>query len=287
MATLCVNGVFKDLRTIRELIKNGTTIESFATMFNCSPQDFMDALENKTGSKKFSEYEKDLKRNEKKPKREKAITLETSNQEEEKIVMSEKMVDQYEEELLAREANIRSDIESYNSYVANLQQKKNLAKKNQSYLRTQTDECKKELIRLHEKMEDLKVQYASCCSEIDEYEKQIEEYDEKISMAGVELEEVVEKLELCRAIEIYSDQEGFHVSNSEYIPDKITVNEELCKLADESKLKEFTFDIVKRVAEIKAAIALIEIVGAKYVINDKKCSENVIKAFAIVESAAS
>ena len=93
------------------------------------------------------------------------------------------------------------------------------------------------------------------------------------------IQKINKELESYKTVEIYCDETGFHISNVEYMPDDDTIDEILCKLRKDPRMEQYMFKTVQNVAKIKAAIALVEIVGLEYSVQLEKCSKDVQDAY--------
>ena len=103
--------------------------------------------------------------------------------------------------------------------------------------------------------------------------------EHNISEEEEKLYKINKELESYKTVEIYCDETGFHISNVEYMPDDDTIDEILCKLRKDPRMEQYMFKTVQNVAKIKAAIALVEIVGLEYSVQLEKCSKDVQDAY--------
>lgn len=285
---LYVNGICRDLRTIRELIKLGKTSEELAKqLFNCTEDEFLEALNTKTGVK-FPEYKRCLERNSKIRKRQKNFGEDETSDgqtEEEEMSKQELAKDARERELLDLKARYEKDIIVHERNFKILTQRKENFVSCQTTLKKEIKECEAEYRALGEKLNNLKNSFSNSVADAEKCDSEMLESRDKILLAQDELQKVQNELEALKAIEIYSDATGLFVSNEDYLPDKQTINEILCELAENENLKDCSFSTVKKLAEIKAAIALVDIVGMKHMLSTEKCTTDIQEALKMVEKS--
>lgn len=290
---LYINGISKDLRTIRELIKDGSTAEQIAKPFNCSTETLLEALQVKTGVK-FKEYKRDLIRNEGRSKRKTTIEIKrkevgnmSENAEKEKVELIEEETTKSHEEFLIEQ------VQKQETSIFGLREK--LALANEKVIETETAKdatqqevqvCYKQFQEIQSKLGELQKKFANQVSLLDGRRKEAEELSLKIAQETEKLSRLNQELEMYKTIEVYSDESGLHVSNEDYLPDKETILEIICELADDEKVAQYKFETIKKMAEMKAAITLMEIAGVKYSVSAEKCSEEIKELLQITEESA-
>lgn len=291
-ATLYINGRSKELRSIREYVKVGYTKTQLADEFNCSAETFLEALKEKTGVK-FKEYSRDLERNESRNKRKTGLEIKrkevNSMSETTEIIESEPNMS-YEKEstttFRSRESELNEQAEKSKKNLSEM--KENLEKKETDLIEKQNQKddiqkkanhCNEELLRIRKELEELRKSFAEVDAQIEAGKKDVEGLEQNISEEEERLDRINQELESYKTVEIYCDETGFHISNMEYMPDDDTIDEILCKLRKDPRMEQYMFKTVQNVAKIKAAIALVEIVGLEYSVQLEKCSKDVQDAY--------
>ncbi len=291
-ATLYINGRSKELRSIREYVKAGYTKTQLANEFNCSEETFLEALKEKTGIK-FKEYNRDLERNESRYKKKTGLEIKrkevNSMSEATEIIESEPNVS-YEKEstttFRSRESELNEQAEKSKKKLSEM--KENLEKKETDLIEKQNkkddiqkkaNHCNEEFLRIRKELEELRKSLGEVDAQIEAGKKDVEGLEQNISDEEERLDRINKELESYKTVEIYCDETGFHISNMEYMPDDDTIDEILCKLRKDPRMEQYMFKTVQNVAKIKAAIALVEIVGLEYSVHLEKCSKDVRDAY--------
>ncbi len=292
-ATLHINGCFKELRSIRELIKDGYTKAQLANMFNCSEEALLEALKTRTGVR-FKEYSRDLERNESRYKRKAGLEIKrkevNSMPETTEIIESETKNMSYEKErdmtFWSHESELNEQAEESREKLSEMKEKLERAKANfeetqneKEEIRIKANRCNEEYLRLKMELEELGKSFAEVTARLETRKDDVESLKHDISEEEERLDRINKELESYKTVEIYCDETGFHISNMEYMPDDDTIDEILCKLRKDPRMEQYMFKTVQNVAKIKAAIALVEIVGVEYSVQLEKCSKDVQDAY--------
>lgn len=291
--TLYINGRSKELRSIREYVKAGYTKTQLANEFNCSAETFIEALKEKTGVR-FKEYNRDLERNESRYKRKTGLEIKrkevNSMSETTEIIESEPNVS-YEKESAPtfrnRESELNEQAEESKKNLSEMKEKLERAKVNlteiqneKEEIRNKANQCNEEYVRLKVELEELRKSFAEVTARLETRKDDVESLEHNISEEEEKLYKINKELESYKTVEIYCDETGFHISNVEYMPDDDTIDEILCKLRKDPRMEQYMFKTVQNVAKIKAAIALVEIVGlVEYSVQLEKCSKDVQDAY--------
>lgn len=291
-ATLYINGCFKELRSIREYIKDGYTKAQLADIFNCSEEALLEALKARTGIR-FKEYSRDLERNESRYKRKTGLEIKrkevNSMSETTEIIESEPNMSYEKEDAMtfrSRESELNEQAEASKEKLSEMKEKLEKAKANlietqneKDDIQSKANHCNEEYLRLKKELEALRKSFAEVVAQIEARKGDVECLEQNISEEEERLNRINQELESYKTVEIYCDETGFHISNMEYMPDDDTIDEILCKLRKDPRMEQYMFKTVQNVAKIKAAIALVEIVGLEYSVRLEKCSKDVQDAY--------